>query len=113
VEVESAGIPGAMIFDTGASATILDSGFARRAGADVHSGSRVRGIGGEHFNAGRAGPLTLGVLGGRTNLTSPATVDLSLRSRVGGVEVVGFLGWDVLGEHSWVIDTRAQLIWRR
>ncbi len=112
VEVEAGGTTGAMIFDTGASTTVLDTNFAERAGAAVSGTSRVRGFGGEHAGAGRAGPLTLQVLGTSRKLTGPATVDLSLRSRLGGVEVVGFLGWDVLGTHRWVIDTTTQQIWR-
>lgn len=112
VEVEAGGATGAMIFDTGASATVLATHFAKRAGTAVRGSSRVRGFGGEHAGAGRAGPLTLHTLGGTSKLPGPATVDLSLRSRLGGVEVVGFLGWDVLGSDPWVIDTKTQTIWR-
>ena len=64
------------------------------------------------MNRKRTGQLAV-LLGGASGddlLDQRRAIDLSLRSQVGGVEISGFLGLDLLGGKKIVIDTRRRTV---
>ena len=105
------GRPGLFLFDTGATWSILSKRFAALL-ADVRSEptTGVRGFGGAVEGASIvSGTAVLfgGLAGGENGLRS---FDMSVRSEVGGVEVSGFIGLDLLTDVRITIDTVAQWV---
>ncbi len=105
------GPPGLFLFDTGASWSILSRDYAARLDGVRHEPtSDLRGFGGKVADASivagaevRFGGLTSGSGGLRS-------FDMSVRSDVGGVEVSGFIGLDLLDEVRVTIDTVSQRV---
>ena len=99
-------VSGLFLFDTGAHWSVVSYDLAAQVeGARLTPIGDVRGFGGQVEGAS----LLRGVevrfevwSSGGENLRA---LDLSLRSRVGGVEISGFLGMDLLDRSRIVIDT--------
>ena len=105
------GRPGLFLFDTGATWSILSKHFAALL-ADVRSEptAGLRGFGGmvEGVSIVRGTAIRFGGLScGENGLRS---FDMSVRSEVGGVEVSGFIGLDLLNDVRITIDTVAQRV---
>jgi hypothetical protein len=78
-------------------AQVERSATVRTYGGDVSGASSVRGVTLRFLDKeGRGGPMY--------------TSDLTQRSRLGGVEVSGFLGMDLLDGLTIVVDTRARRV---
>jgi len=105
------GADGLFLFDTGAFRSMIDTGFAATVpGAKLGAPAGVRTYGGNVADAQVASgiPLSFQSLpraSGPFNASS-----LSKRSRLGGVEVSGFLGMDLLAACTIVVDTRSQRV---
>ena len=105
------GVGGLFLFDTGATWTILSKRFAASLeGVRLEPTAGVRAFGGAvedasvvHGTAVRFGDLSSGDGALRS-------FDMSVRSAVGGVEVSGFIGLDLLDEVRVTIDTVAQRV---
>ena len=107
----AAGPDGLFLFDTGATRSMIARSFADATpGAEVTTAATVRTYGGSVAGASTVRGVTLRF----GPLESPGgpkyTSDLTQRSRLGGVEVSGFLGMDLLDGTTIVVDTRAQRI---
>ncbi len=112
VQVEtSTGHRGLFLFDTGATRSTLSLGFAERIPtARVGEKVTVWGYGGRF-------PETRVITGVGLIFQNRASesdrlngVDLSLQSRISGVEISGLLGLDMLADRTIVVDTRTQRI---
>jgi hypothetical protein len=108
-------IPGAesglFLFDTGAGTTVLAASLVERLEqARLGEPIRLRGFGGEVEGARAVGGVEVRFAAGGTGETPLGVIDLSERSRVGGVELSGFLGRDLMEGSSLVIDTVARRI---
>jgi hypothetical protein len=107
---KSSGRTGLFLLDTGATGTIVARSFADAHPA-AHAGpeAEVRGFGGriEGVRALRGLEIAWGelVAGGELRVS-----DFSLRSRLLGVEVAGYLGLDLFGDSRIVIDTVARTV---
>jgi tetratricopeptide (TPR) repeat protein len=100
------GPEGLFLFDTGASTSVLDVGYAREVPeVELIDGAYVRGYGGQVAGATivRGARLTLASFD--TGPDDLRATDLTLRSRLGGVQLSGYLGLDLLGGKRLVIDT--------
>jgi len=105
------GRPGLFLFDTGATWSILSKRFAALL-EDVRSEATagVRGFGGTVEGASIVSGATVrfgGLTAGENGLRS---FDMSVRGEVGGVEVSGFIGLDLLNDVRVTIDTVAQRV---
>jgi hypothetical protein len=106
-----AGHDGLFLFDTGAYRSMVARSFAGSVpGVEVASAATVRTYGGDVQGASLVRGLKLRFLalegaGGPVHAS-----DLTQRSRLGGVEVSGFLGMDLLGTATIVVDTRARRV---
>lgn len=102
---------GLFLLDTGAAVSMIDTGFASTIpGAKVGAPAGVRTYGGQVAGASEVKGVALGF---QSLPRSPGVLhgaDLTMRSRLGGVEVSGFLGMDVLAGCSVVVDTRGQRV---
>jgi tetratricopeptide (TPR) repeat protein len=110
VRAETSGGPGGLfLFDTGATRSMLDTRFAETVpGAQVVSSASVRTYGGNVAGALAVRGVTLRFLGLAGAAGTVHAADLSMRSRLGGVEVTGFLGMDLLDGTRIVVDTVAR-----
>jgi len=111
-----AGVPsgasGLFLLDTGASRTLLHRGFVERIpGAKVRGDARVQTYGGARDDAIEVGGVVVQFQGAQLGGRALHASDLSMRSRLGGVEVSGFLGLDFLTARTIVIDTRHRRVW--
>jgi len=107
IRVRSAGGPaGLFLLDTGANHTILDLSFAGEIeGATIGDLSRVHGYGGARQGARTVDGAVVGFQGLQSDGRRMNAVDLSMRSRMGGVEISGFMGLDLLDGARITIDT--------
>lgn len=114
VRARAAGGPaGLFLFDTGASRSVVSHRFAKQtAGASSSGKASVRGYGGDVEGARTVRGVTLGLHGVQGSGGPLAAVDFDLRSRMGGTEVSGFAGLDLLAGQRWVIDPERQVLWR-
>lgn len=106
-----AGTDGLFLFDTGAARSMLARSVAASIpGAQVSSPATVRTYGGDVAGATtvRGAKLRFGDLASDGGVMY--TSDLTQRSRLGGVEVSGFLGMDLLDRMTIVVDTRAHRV---
>lgn len=102
---------GLFLFDTGATMTLLSSAFASGIeGADFREPARVLGFGGEQRGARYVRGVRVGLMGRDGAEGSLPTVDLSLRSRLSGVEISGYVGLDLLDRTRIRIDTRSRRV---
>lgn len=110
VRASASGTPGLYLLDTGAGTSSVSWEAARGAGVElgsVQGGPRPRG-----YSGGLAARWARGMalrFGGRstTGGALPA-LDLAQRSRLGGVEVSGHVGLDLLAGRRLVLDTVGQ-----
>ncbi len=107
VRVRADGGPdGLFVLDTGAVTTLLDLAFARNvAPARIGPATRVRAFGGAREGARQVDGVVLRFLGAATDGGSMNAADLTLRSRLCGVQISGFLGLDLLAHTRLEIDT--------
>jgi len=105
------GDPGLFLFDTGATWSILSSRYASTI-AGVHSEptTGVRGFGGSVEGASIVRGTAVRFAGRTSGESGLRSFDMSVRSAVGGVEVSGFIGLDVLDRVRITIDTVRQRI---
>jgi len=102
---------GLFLFDTGATRSMLARSFAEAVpGATVTSEASVRTYGGHVAGASSVRGVKLQFLGQSGDGGPLFTSDLTQRSRLGGVEVAGFLGMDLLDGKTIVVDTRARRV---
>lgn len=105
------GRPGLFLFDTGATWSILSKRFAASLeGLRSEPTAGLRGFGGavEDVSIVRGTAVYFdGLDGGKNGLRS---FDMSVRNGVGGVEVSGFIGLDLLNDVRITIDTVAQWV---
>ena len=102
---------GLFLFDTGATRSMLARSFAGTVpGAQITSDASVRTYGGHVAGASSVRGVTLKFLGLAGDGGPVFTSDLTQRSRLGGVEVSGFLGMDLLDGKTIVVDTRARRV---
>lgn len=115
IRAEAVGGPeGLFLLDTGATRTLLDLDFARRIGeADVGGRTRVRSYGGLRDDARIVEDAVLRFAGHETDRGKRNAVDLTQRSRLGGVQISGFLGLDLWNGKVVVIDTVHRRVWLR
>jgi hypothetical protein len=112
--VRAAAIPspeGLFLFDTGATRSMVSRSFVKSVpGAEVADAAGIRTYGGKVAGAATVRGVKL-----RFQDVSGAdgpvyTSDLTQRSRLGGVEISGFLGMDLLDSMTIVVDTRARKV---
>lgn len=102
---------GLFLFDTGATTTLLSATFAAGIeGARFHEPAQVVGFGGRREGARYVGGVKVGFEGLVSTATRLPTVDLSLRSRLTGVEISGYLGLDLLDRCCIRVDTRTRRV---
>jgi tetratricopeptide (TPR) repeat protein len=102
---------GLFLFDTGATTSIVsESSVARVEGAREGDSARLRGYGGRVEGARIVHDLELSFQGHTTGSRPLTAVDLSMRSRLGGVEISGYIGMDILKRAVIIIDTRSRRI---
>ena len=112
VEAGARGAPqGLFMLDTGASASLLSTAYAASCPrASVGEPTGVRGFGGTLRDARSVRGVLLILQG----LEAPPSVmtasDLTSRSRLGGVEIAGFIGLDLLDRSIVAIDTRSHRV---
>lgn len=101
------GESGLFLLDTGASRTLLDLEFAGSIeGARIGDPSDVRTYGGARRGARTVENVVLHVAGAATPAGAHVNAaDLSLRSRLSGVRIAGFLGLDLLAGRVVTLDT--------
>ncbi len=112
VPASAAGGPdGLFLFDTGATRSMVARSFAGSVpGAQISSPAAVRTYGGTVQGASVVRGVKLRFLTLEGDGSPVHTSDLTQRSRLGGVEVSGFLGMDLLGAAKIVVDTRARRV---
>jgi len=107
----TAGPQGLFLFDTGATRSMIARSFVDRIpGASVEGAAGVRTYGGNVVGASAVRGVRLRFLDIESADGPVHTSDLTQRSRLGGVEVSGFLGMDLLDGTTIVVDTRGQKI---
>ena len=100
------GEPALFLFDTGATSSVLDLDYAERVpGAEVVEGGSLRGYGGAIRQAYLVREARVTFQEFDTGAGALRATDLSLRSHLGGVQLAGFLGLDLLGGRRLVVDT--------
>jgi tetratricopeptide (TPR) repeat protein len=109
--VASDGQKGLFLFDTGATTTILSRSLADASPkATLGSATTVRGYGGDMKGAATVRGLSVAFQGLTPRASTLNAVDLTLRSRLGGVEISGFLGLDLLQDAVVVVNTKTRRI---
>jgi predicted aspartyl protease len=104
-------LAGLFLFDTGATRSMLARSFADAVpGAQVVGTAGVRTYGGNVAGASSVRGVKLRFLDLESTGGAVYTSDLTQRSRLGGVEISGFLGMDLLDRTTIVIDTRARRV---
>ena len=105
------GVSGLFLFDTGATRSMFARAFAEAVpGAQIASAAAVRTFGGNVAGASSVRGVKLCFLDLEGSGGPAYTADLTQRSRLGGVEVSGFLGMDMLDGTTIVVDTCAQRV---
>lgn len=99
------GRSGLFLFDTGATASLLSLDFADAAKAWIGGENYARGYGGVLRDAREVRGVKLRFQGLETSGAPMTASDLSQRSRLGGVEVSGYLGLDLLARTLVTVDT--------
>jgi Tfp pilus assembly protein PilF len=106
VRAAARGAPeGLFLLDTGATHSVLDLDYAARVpGARLEASAAARGYGGAIAGARRVDRAELTLLGHDTGGRPLVASDLGARSRLGGVEIAGYIGMDLLAGTVLVID---------
>jgi tetratricopeptide (TPR) repeat protein len=112
VEAQTAGQPrGLFLFDTGATASVLALEYVRRIDETrLQESTAVRGFGGLVEGARLVRGLELQFQRQSTGDRPLVAYDLSLVSRLGGVEVSGLMGLDLVGRGRIIIDSASQQV---
>ena len=105
-----AGSQGLFVLDTGAAATVLADAFAAKLDASPGEPAAVRALGGRVRGARVVRGVDLRFQSLGTAGRQLIAYDLSPASRLGGVEVSGLLGLDLLAGQRLVLDTANQRI---
>jgi tetratricopeptide (TPR) repeat protein len=105
------GCSGLFLMDTGAVRSMIGRVLADTVpGAQVETAAAVRTYGGNVAGASSVRGVTLRFLDVQSDGGRVYTSDLTQRSRLGGVEVSGFLGMDLLDKTQIVVDTRTRRV---
>ena len=105
----SPGPEGLFLFDTGATRSMLARSLVDRIpGASIEGSAGIRTYGGNVAGASAVRGVKLRFLDVSSTGGPMYTSDLTQRSRLGGVEVSGFLGMDLLDGTTIVVDTRGR-----
>ena len=97
---------GLFLFDTGATGTMLSTEIVDGIeSARIRRVTEIQGIGGALQGAREIDGVDVAFQDVRVGPDDLRVVDLSLRSRMGGVEVSGFLGLDALAGKRITVDT--------
>lgn len=105
------GPEGLFLFDTGAVRSMLAASYVDSVpGARVISSASVKTYGGHVQGAASVRGVTLRYLGTTGDGSPVHASDLTQRSRLGGVEVSGFVGMDLLDRTRIVVDTVARRV---
>lgn len=105
------GETGLMVLDTGATRSVLSNEFARSLPEAKVGGSAVaRGYTGPHADARTVNGVRLRFLGREDRGEPKTAVDFAQRSRIGGVELSGLLGMDLLDGAILVVDPGAHRV---
>lgn len=97
---------GLFLFDTGATGTMLSSAIVEGIdGARIRRVTEIQGIGGALQGAREIDGVDVAFQEIRVGPDDLRVIDLSLRSRMGGIEVSGFLGLDALAGTRITVDT--------
>ena len=104
------GRAGLFLFDTGATTSLLSLDFADAAKAWIGGENHARGYGGPLRDAREVRGVRLRFQGLETPGAPMTASDLDQRSRLGGVEVSGYLGLDLLARTRVTVDTVARRI---
>jgi tetratricopeptide (TPR) repeat protein len=100
------GIGGLLLFDSGATHSAIDRATAERLPTARLGGAvGVRGFGGRIEGARQVQGIEVGFQDLSTGNGPLNALDLSTRSRLGGVELSGFVGLDLLSGRRIVVDT--------
>jgi tetratricopeptide (TPR) repeat protein len=95
-----------LLLDTGATHTAVDRSTAERTpGVRLGAAVSVQGFGGQVEGARRVQGIEIAYQGLGTGAGPMNALDLSTRSSLGGVELCGFVGLDLLSGKRIVIDT--------
>jgi hypothetical protein len=107
----TSGDRGLFLFDTGATRTTVSLDLARRStGATLGRRLEVQGYGGSLESAREVHGLGVEFQGLETPGPGINAADLSVRSRLGRVEISGFVGLDLLAGRRIVVDTRTRRV---
>jgi tetratricopeptide (TPR) repeat protein len=107
----SVGGGGLFLFDTGATSTTVSLDLARHSpGATLGQRLDVQGFGGSLESAREIHGLAVEFHGLETPGPTINGADLSVRSRLGRVEISGFIGLDLLAGRRIVVDTRTRRV---
>jgi hypothetical protein len=102
---------GLFLLDSGATRSVVSTPWAERLpGARLGSPVRLQGFGGGLQGARALDGVELRFLGQATQRRGLRAVDLSVRSRLAGVEIAGFLGLDFLLRQPLVIDSARRTV---
>lgn len=106
VEGRIGGEAGLLLFDTGATYSIVDQATVERLpGARLSQPVTVHGFGGRIGGARRVQGIEIAFQSLASGTGPMSAIDLSGRSRLGGVQLSGFIGLDLLDGKRIVIDT--------
>jgi hypothetical protein len=102
---------GLFLLDTGATRTMVDAGLAARVpGARPGRRVEVRGFGGQIRDVRRLDGVEIRFLGRSSDGAALRVLDLSTRSRLGGVEISGLIGLDLLAGRRVIVDSRLRTV---
>ncbi len=108
---DAGGAKGLFILDTGATRSLVSKNFVEQVDdAVVRGEGMVRAFGGVRPDSARVRGVDLQFQGLAGNARELGVDDLSLRSRLSGVEICGFLGLDILAGNVIRIDTLARKV---
>lgn len=112
VRARAHGAPdGLFLLDTGATSSIVGLAYvASVPGARWIDPASTRGYGGAIAGARRVLGVEIELLGHGTGRVPLVAADLSGRSRLGGVEIAGYLGLDLLQDRVLVLDPDSRLV---
>jgi len=112
VRAAARGAPdGLFLLDTGATSSVLGLAYvASVPGARMIDRAATQGYGGAIAGARRVEGVELELLGHGTGRVPLIAADLAARSRLGGVEIAGYLGLDLLRGRVLVIDPASRLV---
>jgi hypothetical protein len=107
---DATGARGLFILDTGATRSLVSKNFAELVDGVVQGEGVVRGFGGVRPDSARVRGVDLQFQGLSGKSRELGVDDLSLRSRLSGVEICGFIGLDILAGKVIRIDTLARKV---